>query len=77
MEEKEMLLEEIISLVEQRKLGKVKEILSEMNEADIAPLFEELEEKDIPVIYRVLPKDLASEVFAYMESENRFLTSFF
>ena len=46
MEEKEMLLEEIISLVEQRKLGKVKEILSEMNEADIAPLFEELEEKD-------------------------------
>lgn len=71
MEEKEMLLEEIISLVEQRKLGKVKEILSEMNEADIAPLFEELEEKDIPVIYRVLPKDLASEVFAYMESETQ------
>lgn len=71
MEEKEMLLEEIISLVEQRKLGKIKEILSEMNEADIAPLFEELEEKDIPVIYRVLPKDLASEVFAYMESETQ------
>ena len=71
MEEKEMFLEEIISLVEQRKLGKIKEILSEMNEADIAPLFEELEEKDIPVIYRVLPKDLASEVFAYMESETQ------
>ena len=30
-----------------------------------------LEEKDIPVIYRVLPKDLASEVFAYMESETQ------
>ena len=71
MEEKEMFLEEIISLVEQRKLGKIKEILSEMNEADIAPLSEELEEKDIPVIYRVLPKDLASEVFAYMESETQ------
>lgn len=71
MEEKETLLEEIISLVEQKKLGKVKEILSEMNEADIAPLFEELEEKDIPVIYRVLPKDLASEVFAYMETETQ------
>ena len=64
MEEKEMLLEEIISLVEQRKLGKVKEILSEMNEADIASAMEELEEESLLKMFRILPKGMAADVFS-------------
>lgn len=45
--------------------------LSEMNEVDIAEFLEELETDQMIKVFRILPKDLSAEVFAYLESENQ------
>ncbi len=65
MEKHELLTE----LLHNKKWQEVKKILNEMNEQDIAELFMELEERDLTLIYRLLPKELAAEVFVNMEPE--------
>ncbi len=59
----------LTELLRNRKWQELKDILTEMNEQDIAELFMELEEKDLTLIYRLLPKELAAEVFVNMEPE--------
>lgn len=61
--------EKILELIEARKFGGLKELLSEMNPADIAEILEEVSEKDLPVIFRILPKELAADTFVEMDSE--------
>ncbi|MCQ2451072.1 MAG: magnesium transporter [Clostridia bacterium] len=61
--------EKILELIEQKKFGELKSLLSEMNPADLAQVFEEVAEKDLPVIFRILPKELAAEVFVEMDSD--------
>ena len=59
----------LTELLRNKKWQELKEILTEMNEQDIAELFMELEERDLTLIYRLLPKELAAEVFVNMEPE--------
>ncbi len=59
----------VIKLLEQRKFAELKTIMAEMNPADIASIFEEAELKDIPLIFRLLPKELAYETFSYLDSD--------
>ena len=61
--------EEILELVEGKKYARLRELLSDMNPADIAQILEEVPEKELPVIFRILPKELAAEVFVEMDSE--------
>ena len=69
------LLEVISAMIYQKKYLEVKEILSSENAADLAVLFEELfgedfeEQKEFVILFRLLPKDLAAEVFAYIDSD--------
>ncbi len=69
------LLEVISAMIYQKKYSEVKEILSRENAADLAILFEELfgedfeEQKEFVILFRLLPKDLAAEVFAYIDSD--------
>lgn len=65
METHEILTE----LLHDKKWKELKELLDEMNEQDIAELFMELEERDLTLIYRLLNKELAAEVFVNMEPE--------
>lgn len=65
METHELLTE----LLHRKKWQQLKELLDEMNEQDIAELFMELEERDLTLIYRLLNKELAAEVFVNMEPE--------
>ena len=46
-------------------------MLAELNDADIAVLLEELEEQDMLKVFRILPKDLAADVFSYMDVDNQ------
>ena len=70
MEEEIMLEEEqITELLDSKQYHKLKEILSEMNEADIAAILAEIPEDKLPLVYRILPKELAAEVFVNMESD--------
>ncbi len=65
METYELLTE----LLHCKKWTQLKEVLDEMNEQDIAELFMELDEHDLTLIYRLLNKELAAEVFVNMEPE--------
>ena len=77
-EEMLALQEELMNLIESKKFQQLKQILSEINPADIALFLEELEEKDLPVVFRILPKELAAEVFVEMQSDSQeFLISKF
>ncbi len=62
-------MEEILQLIESKKYSKLRELLSEMNPADLAVVFEEIPEREQPVIFRILPKELAAEVFVEMDSD--------
>lgn len=61
--------EKILELIEQKRFSELKNLLSEMQPPDIAAIFEEAPEKDIPIIFRILPKELAAEVFVEMDSD--------
>ena len=72
MDEKLLILEEqIFELINNKKFAQLKQILSEMQPADIAEIFEEAKDKEIPVLFRVLPKSLAAEVFVEFESDKQ------
>ena len=62
---------ELNALLEARQLKRFKEELCEINEVDIAELLGELSPEQALVIFRLLPKDLSSEVFASMEIEEQ------
>ena len=61
----------LTELLEAGKFGTLKSELAEMNEVDIAEFFGELEPKSQLLVFRILPKDLSSEVFAYLEPDDQ------
>lgn len=71
MEEIRNDFDDVIELVKARRFVQLRESLIDVNPADIAALFDMLDDRETPLVYRILPKDLASEVFAYMESETQ------
>lgn len=60
---------QILSLIEEKKYTRLRECLEELNPADIALILEEAELRDLPVVFRILPKELAAEVFVEMDRD--------
>ena len=69
--EKEELLANISQLIESRSFKTLRDILSDMNPPDLGELIGELSPHQIPLVFRILPKDLAGDVFSYMETETQ------
>ncbi len=67
----EMIFEQLNELLSAGKFGTLKSELSEMNEVDIAEFFGSLEPKQQLLIFRILPKDISAEVFAYLEPDDQ------
>ncbi len=67
-EEKEQLLEE---LLESRQFNRVRDMLADMNAVDIAALLEDRSDEQTLLLFRLLPKTLAAEAFAYMEHDTQ------
>lgn len=65
---KEKLLE-IIDNIENKTFANLKPILSEMKPIDIAEIINDVEKSKVAVIFRLLPKSLASDVFVEMETD--------
>ena len=69
----DMELEEIQELAEgmlsERKYSMLRQMLGNLNAADIALLFDEIDKKEIPLLYRLLPKEEAAETFTYMSRD--------
>lgn len=59
----------LMSLLKDKKYFSLRDILSTMNPADIAAIFDDLDETRIPLLFRLLPKELAADVFVEMEPE--------
>lgn len=63
------MFERITKLIEEKKFSKIKELLINMNEFDIAGILDDLPPKEIVKIFRLLPKDIGADVFSYLESD--------
>ena len=63
--------ETVQELLESRQYTSLRQYLTELNIADIAVCMDELTDEDELKVFRILPKDLAAEVFAYLEVENQ------
>ena len=59
----------LIKMLEDKKYATLRDILTTMNPSDIAGIFEGLEDNQIPLLFRLLPKELAAETFVEMETE--------
>ena len=59
----------LLKMLEEKKYAALRDILLVMNPNDIAALFDGLEEGRIPLLFRLLPKEMAAETFVEMEPE--------
>ena len=59
------------TLLNDKKYSTIRDILVTMNPADIAAVFAGVEQEKLPLLFRLLPKELAAESFVEMESEEQ------
>jgi len=64
-------INDIIELITSKQYTKLKAILSDMEPFDIAALFDDLPERYMPILYRLLPKELAAEVFVELDADTQ------
>ncbi|MCQ2509596.1 MAG: magnesium transporter [Lachnospiraceae bacterium] len=68
----EVLRSSVLALVEGKKYTTLRDILVTMKPADIALLFdEEMPEEVVPLLFRLLPKDLAADTFVEMDADSQ------
>ena len=65
----EIVQKALLQMLEDKKYATLRDILVTMNPSDIAALFVDLEDKQIPLMFRLLPKEQAAETFVEMEAE--------
>ncbi len=65
----EINMEELKELVKDKEFRKLKFLLERMNEADVAEFLEELPMQQSVLVFRMLPKSTASDVFAFLPVE--------
>ena len=63
--------EKITELLEAKKIAELRALFAEMEPADIAAALEEFDDEKLPVLYRILPKDVAADVFVEMDGEEQ------
>ena len=59
----------LLRMLEDKKYATLRDILVTMNPSDVAGLFDGLEDKQIPLLFRLLPKELAAETFVEMDPD--------
>ena len=57
----------LLDLLAEKKFRQLKTILADMNVVDIAEFLDEVEPEQLILVFRLLPKDMAAEVFTYLE----------
>ena len=67
----EIIEKALLKMLEEKKYAALRDILVVMNPIDIAALYRDLEEERIPLLFRLLPKELAAEVFVEMEPDDQ------
>ncbi|HCE34277.1 MAG TPA: magnesium transporter [Clostridiales bacterium] len=67
----EQAVEEVSKLLDNKEYHKLKAYLGDLNPADIASLLAEIPEEKLPVVFRLLGKDPASETFVEMDPDGQ------
>ena len=70
-ENRDSLLESIEEMLRQKQYAALRDQLDELEPADIASLFEDLPEEALPLLFRILPKEPAAEVFVELNPEQQ------
>lgn len=63
--------ETILELLNEKNYIKIKSILKDLYPADLASLLETLSPRNITLLFRLLPKELAAETFTFMDSDTQ------
>ena len=61
----------LLAMLEDKKYSTLRDILATMNPSDIASVFTGMEYKEIILMYRLLPKELAADVFVEMDEDTQ------
>ena len=61
----------LVQMLEDKKYAAARAVLATMNPNDIAAMFGHMAEKRIPILFRLLPKDVAAETFVEMEPDDQ------
>ena len=61
----------LLELLEDKKYLEIKQKISKLNEVDVAELLDPLDAQNTLLIFRMLPKDVAVEVFAHFSKEQQ------
>ena len=70
MENQNLILEKTIGkLLDEKKYPTLRDILITMNPSDLAGIFQGMEQERIPLLFRLLPKELAAETFVEMDPD--------
>jgi len=64
-------MDEIKELLETKQYTRLRQKLTELYDADIAAVLDDISEEDLVKVFRILPKDKAADVFAYLEVEHQ------
>ena len=64
-------ISDIEELIKNKEYRLLKEILNDINPADLAGFFEDLPEESYPILFRILAKELAAEVFVELDSDTQ------
>ena len=70
-DERKALLEKIEDLISQKRYAELRDLLVPLEAPDIALLCGELGEAQLPLLFRLLPKELAAEVFVELDSDQQ------
>ena len=65
----EIVAKALEKMLEDKKYATLRDILVTMNPADIAAVFADMEQERLPLLFRLLPKELAAETFVEMEPD--------
>ena len=61
--------EQIVELLKNRRYAAVGKILKELEPPDVAVILQKVPEEDLPLVFRILPKELAAETFAELDGD--------
>ncbi len=70
MEELNVIVNDLDTLIENRDFSGIKDLLKDMEPADISLVLQEFPKK-IAILFRLLPKDLAADVFVEMDTDSQ------
>ena len=63
--------DELTALLDQRDMRRLKQRMEEMNEFDVAEFLSEIEDNRMPMVFRLLSKETAADVFANFEAPDQ------